>query len=61
MKKTKDELEDELKMYKALYFREKRKTDRIVRTLEYYEYLLPEDYKHIVKELLKMERIKYHG
>ena len=60
MKKTKDELVEELQMYKALYFREKRKLDRIIRNLQDYEYLLPDDYRSIIKEILKIEGIKYH-
>lgn len=60
MKKTKDELENELQMYKALYFREKRRIDRIIRNLQDYEYLLPDDYRSIIREILKIEGIKYH-
>lgn len=60
MKKTKDELENELQMYKALYFREKRKLEKIIRNLQDYEYLLPDDYRSIIREILKIEGIKYH-
>lgn len=60
MKKTKDELENELQMYKALYFREKRKIEKIIRNLQDYEYLLPDDYRSIIREILKIEGIKYH-
>lgn len=59
--KTKDELEAELQMYKALYFTEKRKLKFLVDNLQKYDYLLPDDYKSIVNEILKLERIKYHG
>lgn len=54
------DLQDELEMYKALYFREKRKLDKILRNLQEYEYLLPDDYRSIIKEFLKIEGIKYH-
>lgn len=60
MKKTKDELENELQMYKALYFREKRRIEKIIRNLQDYEYLLPDDYRSIIREILKIEGIKYH-
>lgn len=60
MKKTKDELENELQMYKALYFREKRRMEKIIRNLQDYEYLLPDDYRSIIREILKIEGIKYH-
>ena len=60
MKKTKDELENELQMYKVLYFREKRRIEKIIRNLQDYEYLLPDDYRSIIREILKIEGIKYH-
>lgn len=60
MKKTKDELEDELQMYKALYFREKKRINNIIKVLLDYEYLLPDAYRSIIKEILKIEGIKYH-
>lgn len=60
MKKTKDELENELQMYKALYFREKRRIEKIIRNLQDYEYLLPDNYRSIIREILKIEGIKYH-
>lgn len=60
MKKTKDELEDELQMYKALYFREKKRINNIIKALLDYEYLLPDAYRSIIKEILKIEGIKYH-
>ena len=59
-KKTKDELEDELQMYKALYFREKKRINNIIKALLDYEYLLPDAYRSIIKEILKIEGIKYH-
>ena len=60
MKKTKDELEEELQMYKALYFREKKRINNIIKALLDYEYLLPDAYRSIIKEILKIEGIKYH-
>lgn len=60
MKKTKDELENELQMYKALYYREKKRINNIIKALLDYEYLLPDAYRSIIKEILKIEGIKYH-
>lgn len=60
MKKTKDELEEELQMYKALYYREKKRINNIIKALLDYEYLLPDAYRSIIKEILKLEGIKYH-
>lgn len=60
MKKTKDELENELQMYKALYYREKKRINNIIKALLDYEYLLPDAYRSIIKEVLKIEGIKYH-
>lgn len=60
MKKRKDELEEELLMYKALYFREKKRMNNVIKNLQDYEYLLPDEYRSIIKEILKIERIKYH-
>ena len=51
----------ELYMYKALYFKEKQKLNSILYHLEKYSYLLPDEYKHIIKEILKKEKgIEYH-
>ena len=51
----------ELYMYKALYFKEKQKLNSILYQLEKYSYLLPDEYKHIIKEILKKEKgIVYH-
>lgn len=60
MKKRKDDLEEELLMYKALYFREKKRMNNVIKNLQDYEYLLPDEYRSIIKEILKIERIKYH-
>ena len=58
--KTRDELESELQLYKALYFREKKRLNNIIYNLQEYEYLLPDAYRSIIREILKIERIKYH-
>lgn len=60
MKKKKDELLEELQMYKALYYREKKRMNNIIKALLDYEYLLPDAYRSIIKEILKIEGIKYH-
>lgn len=60
MKKKKDELEEELHMYKALYYRERKRMNNIIKNLQDYEYLLPDAYRSIIKEILKIEGIKYH-
>ena len=60
MKKKKDELEEELQMYKALYYRERKRMKNIIKNLQDYEYLLPDAYRSIIKEILKIEGIKYH-
>lgn len=60
MKKKKDELENELQMYKALYYREKKRINNIITNLVNYEYLLPDEYRSIIKEILKVEGIRYH-
>ena len=51
---------DELKLYKALYFKERQKLQNIYYNLEKYSYLLPDAYKSIIKDILKVEGIKYH-
>ena len=58
--KKDEKYKDELLMYKALYFREKRKLEKILRNLQEYEYLLPDDYRSIIKEFLEIEKINYH-
>ena len=60
MKKKKDELENELQMYKALYYREKKRINNIITNLVKYEYLIPDEYRSIIKEILKVEGIRYH-
>ena len=61
-KKIKKELNevDELKLYKALYFKEKMKLQNILRELNNYEYLLPDAYRSIIKDIIKSEGYKYH-
>lgn len=60
MKQTKNELLEELHMYKALYYRERKRMNNIIKNLQDYEYLLPDAYRSIIKEILKIEGIKYH-
>lgn len=60
MKKKKDELENELQMYKALYYREKKRINNIITNLVKYEYLIPDEYRSIIKEILKVEGIRYY-
>lgn len=50
----------ELKIYKALYFKEKQRLQNILNELNKYSYLLPDAYRSIIKEILKSEGIKYH-
>lgn len=52
--------EDELLMYKALYYKEKKKLQNIINVLLKYEYLLPDAYRSIIKDILKSEGIKYY-
>lgn len=52
--------EDELLMYKALYYKEKKKLQNIINVLLKYDYLLPDAYRSIIKDILKSERIKYY-
>ena len=61
-KKIKKELNevDELKLYKALYFKEKIKLQNILRELNNYDYLLPDAYRSIIKDIIKSEGYKYH-
>ena len=58
-KKNENEL-SELKLYKALYFKEKQKVQNIINELLQYSYFLPDSYRSIIKEILKSEGIKYH-
>lgn len=58
--KKKDDLEAELKLYKALYFREKKRFENLRLILKEYEYLLPDAYRGLIKEILKLEGINYH-
>lgn len=51
---------DELRLYKALYFREKKKLQNIILELYKYDYLLPDAYRSIIKDILRSEGIKYH-
>lgn len=60
MKQTKNEILEELQMYKALYYRERKRMNNIIKNLQDYEYLLPDAYRSIIKEILKIEGIKYH-
>lgn len=60
MKQTKNEILEELQMYKALYYRERKRMNNIIKNLQDYEYLLPDSYRSIIKEILKIEGIKYH-
>ena len=61
-KKIKKELNevDELKLYKALYFKEKIKLQNILRELNNYDYLLPDAYRSIIKDIIKSESYKFH-
>ena len=61
-KKIKKELNeaDELKLYKALYFKEKMKLQNILRELNNYDYLLPDAYRSIIRDMIKSEGYKYH-
>lgn len=61
-KKIKKELNevDELRLYKALYFKEKMKLQNILRELNNYDYLLPDAYRSIIKDIIKSEGYKYH-
>lgn len=58
--KKNEDLEDELKLYKALYFREKKRLENIIKTLKDYEYLLPDCYKKIITEIYFKGDIKWH-
>ena len=61
-KKIKKELSevDELRLYKALYYKEKMKLQNILRELNNYDYLLPDAYRSIIKDIIKSEGYKYH-
>lgn len=60
MKKKIKEENDELKLYKALYFKERIKLQNIIAELERYSYLLPDAYRSIIMDILKSEGIRYH-
>lgn len=51
---------NELYIYRALYFKEKQKLNNILNELNRYSYLLPDAYRSIIKEILKSEGIRYH-
>ena len=55
-----DKEKNELKLYKALYFKEKAKLQNIINQLIKYDYLLPDAYRSIIKDILKYEGIKYY-
>ena len=42
---------DELELYKSLYFGLKKKLDRITQQLRFYDYLLPDEYRTIIREI----------
>ena len=56
----KEDLEIELKLYRSLYFREKKKLQNILMELNKYKYLLPDAYRSIIEEILSVEGIKYY-
>ena len=56
----KEDLESELKLYKSLYFREKKKLQNILMELNKYKYLLPDEYRSIIEEILTVEGIRYY-
>ena len=56
----KEKKNNELLLYKALYFKEKQKLQNVLNELNKYSYLLPDAYRNIIKEILKCEGIKYH-
>lgn len=49
--KTKEEIEKELDLYKALYFTTKKKLDVLMTFMTRYDYLLPDEYRSIIKEV----------
>ena len=53
-------VDNELYLYRALYFKEKQKFQNILNELNKYSYLLPDAYRSIIKEILKSEGIRYH-
>lgn len=53
-------VDNELYLYRALYFKEKQKLQNILNELNKYSYLLPDAYRSIIKEILKSEGIRYH-
>ena len=50
--KTKEEIQKELDLYKAMYFNTKKKLDVITDYLKRYDYLLPDEYRSIIKEVI---------
>lgn len=56
----KEDLESELKLYRSLYFREKKKIQNILMELNKYKYLLPDEYRSIIEEILTVEGIRYY-
>ena len=62
IKKKEDEqdVKKQLFMYRSLYMKEKAKLQSILYTLNKYDYLIPDEYRSIIKEIINMEGVKYH-
>ena len=62
IKKSEDEqdVKKQLFMYRSLYMKEKQKLEYILNKLNQYDYLIPDEYRSIIKEIINMKGINYH-
>ena len=62
IKKKEDEqdVKKQLFMYRSLYMKEKQKLEYILNKLNQYDYLIPDEYRSIIKEIINMKGINYH-
>ena len=56
--KSKEEIQKELDLYKSMYFATKKKLDILTTFMKRYDYLLPDDYRSIIKEAIM--GVKWH-
>lgn len=58
--KKNEDLEAELKLYKALYFRERKRLENVISELNKYKYLIPDSYRSIIEEIIRVEGIRFY-